>query len=148
MKTWVLESKLPLNKLMWKIRFTPPFAGKWDFKIVLHNPAGVKEYNEYADKKFQFESYKSDNTNRYIKAKGKQFYFDSGVLFYPFGLSLGWVLPDDKNKFTGYFNKFKENGINFTRIWNTEWGLILKWGKPRALGLADIHKKMHSNLMR
>ncbi|MBU1076723.1 MAG: DUF5060 domain-containing protein [Spirochaetes bacterium] len=133
------EGKKEPNPLgqTWKIRFAPFKEGKWEYKIRVKNLQGETVYDS---KRLQFKCLPSENRG-FVMTKGNRFIFQDGSAFYPFGLSLGWVTPQDKNSYLDYFEKFSKAGMNWTRMWNIPWGLTIEWIKPRREGLGRYSQK-------
>lgn len=125
------------KELEWRIRFAPAEEGLWEFKIRITNLAGQLKAGEKA---WRFQCLPSSNRG-IIRTRGTSFVDQEGKVFYPVGQSLGWVLSEDKTSIGGYLEKFFKAGINFTRIWNADWGWTLEWSSPRASGLGRYSER-------
>lgn len=125
------------NNSLWKIRFTPKTTGFWKFRLKIKNPGGktvLKKTN------FNFNCIKAKHKG-FIITKGQNFIFEDGSYYYPYGLALAWVVPQDRNDFFSYLNKYYNSGMNWTRIWNVPWDLKLEWTKPIRYNLGKYSQK-------
>ncbi|MBN1898248.1 MAG: DUF5060 domain-containing protein [Spirochaetes bacterium] len=127
------------KKQLFKVRFAPFIDGQWKFKIKVKNLQGQTLYK---NKNLKFKCTKSERLRKgFVKVDNNHFILTDGSVFYPFGLSLGWVVPEDKNSYLGYLNKFAKSGMNWTRMWNIPWGLTLEWLKPKRGGLGQYSQE-------
>ncbi|MBN1897701.1 MAG: DUF5060 domain-containing protein [Spirochaetes bacterium] len=133
---------------LWQVRFTPRQTGKWSFYITAKNPAGDTFYKR---DHYEFKVKPSRKNKGFINTEGEKFIFSNGKTYYPQGLNLCWIDRFDESgrenlvysgkKYIEYLEKFKESDMNWTRIWNTPWGLIIEWIKPVGEGLGKYSQK-------
>lgn len=130
------------GKGVWKVRFAPDRTGAWKFSLKIKNPAGEALHERTG---MEFNVLPAGNKNGFVRARGNRFVFDSGRNYYPVGANLCWVekwLQEGKeNLYLKYLKDFSRSRMNWTRIWNVPWGLILEWTKPRGAGLAQYSQK-------
>ena len=132
----------------WKVRFAPEQTGKWSFYLTAKNPAGDVFYKR---DHFEFNVTPSESHKGFIKTKGKKFIFSNKEVYYPQGLNLCWIDRYDKQGrenlayagqvYLDYLKNFSRSDMNWARIWNTPWGLILEWIKPVAEGLGKYSQE-------
>lgn len=125
------------GKKYWMIRFSPNKEGKWEYNIVVKNPAGKTE-----SEKMMFECVSSNNKGFVgISSDKRYFKFSNGQTYFLIGQNVCWVTASDSWRFPNYLRKLNETGQNWTRIWNCPWGLIIEWGEPRGQGLGRYNQK-------
>ncbi len=121
----------------WRVRFAPSEPGRWQYSIIVNNPAGETR----SDIKY-FDCSDSDNPGFIVtKPDSRLLWFDNGEPYFAVGQNLGWVLREDEWSFADYFKEFHNTGQNWTRIWNCPWGIIVEWGEPRGKGLGQYSQE-------
>ena len=119
----------------WQIRYTPTIVGEHSYFLKIKTP------NETADSEPYTFSVTPGNGNGFIrKSRNNSFYtvFDSGKCFFGLGHNVGWVSENTIAEFEQYFDEFKKNGCNLTRIWiNSPWTLCVESKKLGSYDLGD-----------
>jgi hypothetical protein len=113
----------PTENYSWKVRFSPPTVGTWQYKLRARDAQGLFETSVYS---FSVVSSDQKGFIRVSKKDPRYFEFENGTYF-P-GLSynmnfdhVSWINPILDNQEN--FRIMSENGIQLVRIWLSEWGL-------------------------
>lgn len=131
------EALFPKGRSCWKVRFAPTEVGKYACTLKGNHLAGSPEV--------RFECVAS-NSKGFVRASKKDpryLEFANGSFFYPIGYNLrspsdgrkpypfDFALPEGKGTFIfdEYFDKLKENGMTWARVWMCSWWCGLEWIK-------------------
>ena len=106
----------PTGNYVWKVRFAPNQIGTWQFRLEATDASGT------AQSTAQSFTVAASNNKGFIKVSEsdpRYFEFDDGSPF--FGLGFKQVANLDKPilKNSAEFQTYKDNNINFLRIWTT-----------------------------
>jgi hypothetical protein len=104
---------------LWQLRFTPDEIGAYQYQIRADCSGDTSTTQSHY---FNVSSSRHDGFIRLNPQSNYTFLFDSRKLFRGIGENVAWT--DD---YEYYFEKLKETGCNFTRIWMSPWSLCLEW---------------------
>jgi len=136
------EALYPLGYPYWKIRFTPYREGNWKFYILVKTKD--KELKSNLDE-FLVISSKKKGFIKISEIDKRFFSFSDGNFFYPIGINIRSptdvrylrlvkkkYIPDEGTYYyEKYFEKMKENGMNFIELWLACWFAGLEWKENR-----------------
>lgn len=113
----------PTGEYSWKVRFAPPAAGRWQFRIVARDASGIS-----ASPAHTFFVQPSGNPGfiRVSQRDPRYFEFENGDYFPALGYNmnydhLSWNNPVLDNREN--FRVMSQNGIQLVRIWLSQWGI-------------------------
>ncbi len=112
----------------WQSRFTPARVGTYYFQI------RIKSMESTILSKTISLNVIPSNRKGFIRLDPQSFYrfqYDDGSAFRGLGENVCWT-----QDYVYYFQKLKEHGCNFSRIWMCPWNLYLEWNDP---GLGRYH---------
>jgi len=116
----------------WKIRFSPNETGTWQYKLIVQDAGGAVEIVP-ANNSFTVVANTDTATNtakgfiKVAKNDPRYFEYDDGTYFPGLGYNMNynhvaWANPILDNQ--SNFQKMKENGIQFVRIWLSQWAIF------------------------
>jgi len=112
---------------LWKARFTPQEAGKYNYKFILTQKSETQESTAAS-----FTANATNETGFLHKNDLWTFKFDNGKLFRGIGENIGWEsrsFEKDKWTYDYLLPTLAKNGANFFRTWMCYWNLPLEWKK-------------------
>ncbi|MFA5339021.1 MAG: DUF5060 domain-containing protein [Candidatus Omnitrophota bacterium] len=127
-----------ISDAVWKIRFTPDRAGKWEYYVSVTNPKGTAKSDSLT---FECAAPATPKKGfvRISKKDPLYFEFDNGDYYYPIGQNVAWA--PSVNAFDRYFSRMSENMYNWTRVWMSSWQCAIEW-----LDVGDFHGLNNYNL--
>lgn len=119
----------PNGGFSWKIRFAPTIKGAWKFRIVATDASGSTTSSEQSFTTADANS-ASSSRHGFVRVSpndGRYFEFQDGTYFPGLGYNMNydhieWVDPVTNN--ANNFSKMGTNGIQFIRIWLSEWSIF------------------------
>jgi len=124
---------------LWKVRYTPVKAGEFSYTIILKSASGTQNSGIR-----RFAVTPNNNADGFLrKDANNHFYpvFDSGKPFFGLGHDIAWVTNNNISAYEKYFEAFKENGCNLTRIWiNSPWTFQIEGTKLCSYSSMDSNK--------
>lgn len=115
----------PVGNLIWKARFAPDRTGQWKYRIRATDSNGtVVTPDQMA---FNVIASGDKGFVRISQSDKRYFEFDDGSLFTGLGYNMNYSQVDWKNPVLynlPNFQKMKENGIEFIRIWLSQWSIF------------------------
>ncbi len=123
----------PTGNFFWKIRFSPPKEGNWQYKISVTDREGRSE-SQIGN--FTVVSSENKGFIRVSKTDSRYFQHENGDYFPGLGYNMNfnhisWDNPVLGN--TGNFKKMGENGIQLIRLWLSQWAIYgSMWGPWRS----------------
>lgn len=112
---------------LWKARFTPQEAGKYNYQFILTQKSKTEESTATS-----FTANATNETGFLHKNDLWTFEFDNGKLFRGIGENIGWEsrsFEKDKWTYNYLLPTLAKNGANFFRTWMCYWNLPLEWKK-------------------
>lgn len=114
---------LPLGKPDWRVRFTPVETGTWQAQAAI---------GTLQSKPISFTVQTSDSPGfiRINPENSHYFAFDTGDLYVPIGLNIGWASGQGATVLRDYarwFDRLSANGGNVARIWMADWSFGIEW---------------------
>jgi hypothetical protein len=107
----------PLNQFAWKVRFAPPTAGTWEFRLTARDAAG-----SITSATHSFTVSPSDNAGfvRVSTRDPRYFEFENGLPFVGLGYNGGidWFNPVSSS--AARFAVMGQHGVELTRVWLTQ----------------------------
>jgi hypothetical protein len=113
----------PSGSFSWKVRFSPPSPGSWQFRLAAQDAEGATETQAHS-----FSVAQSDQKGfvRVSRRDARYFEFEDGAYFPALGYNMNFdhvswnnpVLDNEAN-----FQAMSQNGIQLARIWLSEWGI-------------------------
>ncbi len=119
----------PKDQFFWKVRFSPHFAGSWQFRITVRDSSGFRE-----SPAFEFQVIDSDRNGfvRVSRNDPRYFEFSGGRYFPSLGHNLNarqvdWINPASNEE---TFKTLHANGLQLVRTWISQWSIFgSAWGK-------------------
>jgi hypothetical protein len=113
----------PTGAFSWKVRFSPPEPGDWQFKLVAQDAGGVSESTPVS---FQVAPSNHKGFIRVSSDDPRYFEFENGDYFPGLGYNMNfdhvsWASPVLENQ--ANFEVMSENGIQLVRIWLSQWAI-------------------------
>lgn len=113
----------PDGSYVWKVRFSPPKAGNWEYKLTAQDSGGLA-----TSQTSSFTAVESNN-HGFIKVSSndpRYFEYGDGTYFPALGYNMNydqiaWDNPILDN--TANFSKMGQNGIQVIRNWLSQWGI-------------------------
>ncbi|MFA6355887.1 MAG: DUF5060 domain-containing protein [Candidatus Omnitrophota bacterium] len=127
-----------ISDAVWKVRFTPVTAGKWEYYVTVKNPKGTAK-SETMSFECMAPSAPKRGFARISKKDPLFFEFDNGEYHYPLGQNVAWAPSVDM--FEHYFSKMHDNMYNWTRVWMSSWQCAIEW-----LDVGEYHGLNNYNL--
>lgn len=115
------EWMYPTDNFSWKVRFAPPRAGAWQYKLAAQDASGTATT---LPRSFVVIG---SNDRGFIRASQRDpryFEFEDGTYFPGLGynVKVNWVNPTLDNQ--ANFQEMAQNGIQLARIWLSEWSIF------------------------
>jgi hypothetical protein len=114
----------PTGNFYWKVRFAPNKAGNWRYRIRVRDAR-----SEIVSEEHSFLVSESSNKGfiRVSQVDKRYFEYEDGSYFPALGYNMNynhvsWVNPVLDNRTN--FEKMRESGINFVRIWLSQWSIF------------------------
>lgn len=104
----------PTGDFAWKVRFSPDVPGIWQFKIKAQDASGLHETQP------QLFTVANSSHKGFIKVSrtdARYFEFDDGTNFNGWGFNYDPNLDNPVLKNEPDFQRYRQNNINFLRIW-------------------------------
>lgn len=125
-----------------RIRFTPPKPGAWQYTVQLFlagQPAGATE-----PASFSVEESAAHGFIRLGNSPRAGFQYDDGTPFFGVGVNLAWW---DKNPgdYERWIPQLAEQGVNLIRLWMSPWSFSIEW-QPGPLGHYDHRQEQATQL--
>ena len=120
----------PTDKFSWKVRFSPPNPGDWQYKIYAEDASG---YTESTIQSFRVSSSSNPGFIQVSSNDPRYFEFSNGDFFPGLGYNLTNNQIDQANparSSQSYFQKTSQNGIHFYRFWLSAWGVYTSAWNP------------------
>ncbi len=119
-KDWIY----PKNVYSWKLRFSPPAIGNWQYRIAAQDGSGTSSSGTNS-----FTVAESTNKGfiRNAKNDSRYFEFDDGSFFPGLGYNMNFNQISWNNPILGNYQNFQtmnQNGIQFVRMWLSQWGIF------------------------
>ncbi len=113
----------PTENYSWKVRFAPPTAGLWQYRLTAEDATG---HTETIPASFLVSHSASRGFIRVSSSDSRYFEYENGRYFPGLGYNMnydhvGWNNPVLENETT--FEVMSENGIELVRIWLSQWGI-------------------------
>jgi hypothetical protein len=109
----------PAGNRVWKIRFAPPTAGTWRYRIRATDASGTTTYSDSVKATFTVEASDSPGFLRVSQADPRYFEFSDGTPFVGVGHAEGFGHDGPIQDATEKFARFASNRVNFFRVWMT-----------------------------
>jgi len=120
----------PTNNFSWKVRFSPPNPGEWQYKLSAEDASG---YTETPSQSFEV----SPSSNRgFVQVSlndPRYFEFENGTYFSGLGYNLtgNQIDPRNPNRSSqDYFQKTSQNGSQLFRYWLPIWSIYTSTWNP------------------
>lgn len=125
----------PTGTYKWKVRFSPKEVGSWSFRLRAQDASncaiGVNpctSWSESSPQSFQVVNSTNKGFIRVSPNDPRYFEFENGEYFPNLGYNLNynrvdWINPSTRTNLEN-FQKMSENGIQYARIWLTQWGIF------------------------
>ncbi len=112
----------PQDSYSWKVRFAPPTAGSWKFKLVAQDETGVFTSNVY---NFTVVSSSNPGFIRVSTTDERYFQYENGDPFYGLGYNFvfGTLSWDEPTAAESVFQTVTGYGMNYFRLWINNWGI-------------------------
>jgi len=124
----------PTPKYSWKIRFSLPNPGEWQYKKSAEDASG---YTESLSETFSVSPSSNPGFIQVSSTDPRYFEFENGAYFSGLGYNLTANQIDPINPQSSsqtYFEKTSQNGIQFLRYWLSTWGIYTSaWNPWRSI---------------
>lgn len=120
----------PTDEFSWKIRFSPPSPGEWQYKLSAEDASG---YSESPTQNFAVVSSPNPGFIRVSSDDSRYFEFEDGSYFPGLGYNLTSKQINSTNPQISsqqYFQKISKNGIELIRMWLPSWGIYTSAWNP------------------
>jgi hypothetical protein len=124
----------PTTNFSWKVRFSPPIPGEWQYKISAEDASG------YSESSFQNFTVSPSSNRGFVRVSSndpRYFEFDDGTYFPGLGYNLTGNQINASNPYRSsqtFFQKASQNGIQFFRYWLPVWGIYTSaWNPWRSI---------------
>jgi len=123
----------PRGKPVWRVRFTPPTAGKWRAQAELVAPT-------LTSRPITFTVAPATNAPGFVRIHPQNphyFALDNGDFYFPIGLNIAWSNQQGLGilqEYERWLDSFSANGGNLARIWMAAWSFGIEWNDT---GLGD-----------
>ena len=107
----------PSGAPVWKIRFAPPTAGVWRYRIRATDASGATVYPVSGDVAFTVESSDNPGFLRVSQSDPRYFEFDDGTPFIGVGHAEGFDRLRSVQEAIEKFSRFADQRVNFFRVW-------------------------------
>jgi len=107
----------PSGAPVWKIRFAPPAAGVWRYRIRATDGSGTVLYPASGDVPFTVTTSDNPGFLRVSQTDPRYFEFSDGTLFIGVGHNEGFDRARMVQEATAKFSKFATQRANFMRVW-------------------------------
>lgn len=129
----------PTANFVWKIRFSPPQAGNWQYKVTAQDANG---FSETTPQTFTVASSDRQGFVRVSSEDRRYFEFDNGKFFLGTGYNLtfdelDWINPVTTN--TPLFQTLHNNKLQLFRTWLTHWGIYSSAWNPWNAQKSELH---------
>jgi hypothetical protein len=118
----------PTTGFSWKVRFAPNTTGNWQYKLIATDKSGtVDSSNSSGWASFSVASSAGKGFIRVSRDDPRYFEFENGEFFPSLGYNENYRGIDWVNFYTSNKSKLEtmgQNGIQFTRIWLSQWPLF------------------------
>lgn len=109
---------------LWKVRFTPDETGVWSYLVTVRTREGISPGEQGF---FAAEPSKNPGFLRVSQRDRRFFEFASGQPFFGVGHNVCWAGSRERTlAYDLYFNRMRQAGQNFTRIWFCSWDMTLE----------------------
>ena len=113
----------------WRVRFAPTAVGIYSLRV-LRNGSLITPPSLSA-RQFKCVPSASPGFVRRDPASAKNFVFDNGRTYYPFGMDAAWLSAGQTYEAT--FTQMQAAGMNWARVWMNHWdGKNLEWAAVKA----------------
>lgn len=125
------ESIIPTGKAGWRIRFTPPLAGRWQYQVRVTDHTGSVSSPLHT---FIVTSSPHPGFIRRDKNNPFLFAFDSGHPFFAVGENMCWPGRRGTLDYDDWLSALGTAGGNWIRIWMSPWHLGIEWNADGSQG--------------
>ncbi|PIR43779.1 hypothetical protein COV24_00885 [candidate division WWE3 bacterium CG10_big_fil_rev_8_21_14_0_10_32_10] len=113
----------PTGVYQWMVRFSPNTTGPWQYKITVEDSSGS---TESIPQPFTVSTSSNHGFVKVSPNDSRYFEFDDGTYFPALGYNseYGRINWDSPSSNLAQFQAMEQNGIQFLRLWLTQWGLF------------------------
>ncbi len=131
----------PIGAGEWRARFTPTRSGVWRATARRVGDALVSE-TASINVAAATDPAQARGFVRINPRNPHYFAYDTGDLYFPIGLNVGWATGQDQivlQDYERWFDRLAAHGGNVARIWMASWSFGLEW---KDSGLGDYRARM------
>ena len=134
-----IEVIRPSGPPSWRVRFTPPTPGAWQYRVAARTPDGERTLGTG---RFTVRPAAAPGFIR-VGANGRYFAREDGSAYFPVGPNLAWSWSGTNNTagYQGWLRRLNELGATYARLYiDVPWFIGLGWASPAGnLAAAQEH---------
>ncbi|MGH3691319.1 MAG: DUF5060 domain-containing protein [Acidimicrobiia bacterium] len=130
------EQVEPRGEPVWKTRFAPPVAGRWEWRWEVTTPAGSTATG------WQTLKVRRSNNPGFVRRSARDaryLAFDDGSPYFAIGENTGWYDARGTFAYDDWFKALARQRATYGRIWMPSWAFGIEWNDT---GLGDYRDRL------